>query len=345
MALPPSSMENAAKYDLEIFVFDMDGDEIRNVPDRFERRRADLEDYSRAFGRGSNQTRSPNAPPSRGNTSSPSAYSPSSLVPPSLLPAPASPSLTASVTAGDQAYQDNSMRIPLFFKDQQSGFIVKGNFMTLAAKPALVSEAEWIAHQIAEQYRLLSGMLKCVEGENRSTGRGVCNETNSVTYTWIDTNRNPINLPAPIYIKHIQTWVSGKVQDPGTFPSESFISAPPIPTTTQVQGDTNYWFGKSDGFPQRFETEVRNMYKQMFRCYAHLYWAHWMDFWHLNCYRDLNTCFVHFVNVGRIFSLFSEKDIEPMKPLIDLWVQQGVLPELTSAEPRDPKMPENTPVS
>lgn len=68
------------------------------------------------------------------------------------------------------------------------------------------------------------------------------------------------------------------------------------------------------------------MYKQMFRCYAHLYWSHWMQFWDLNVYRDLNTCFMHFVNVGRIFGLLSEKDTEPMQPLIDLWVRRGDLP-------------------
>jgi hypothetical protein len=92
-----------------------------------------------------------NQPPNRANTSSPSAYSPSTLVPPSIPAAPASPSLTHSMSNNDQALHKNasmnSSRTPIFFREEHSGFIVKGNFMTLAAKPHLVEEGEWLAHQ------------------------------------------------------------------------------------------------------------------------------------------------------------------------------------------------------
>lgn len=41
----------------------------------------------------------------------------------------------------------SSRRPPFFFREEYSGLIVKGNFMTLAAKPKLVEEGEWLAHQ------------------------------------------------------------------------------------------------------------------------------------------------------------------------------------------------------
>jgi hypothetical protein len=154
---------------------------------------------------------------------------------------------------------------------------------------------------------------------------------NRTTYTWIDTKGNPINLPAPTYIKHIQTWVAGKIQDQNLHPTDNFTTAPPLPRVTEMQADPNYWTGKTSGFPQRFETEVKNMYKQMLRCYAHLYWQHWLTFWDTNANRELNTCFVHFINVGRIFNLLNEKDMEPMAPLIDLWINSGVLPKRVAA--------------
>ncbi|WPG99380.1 Hypothetical protein R9X50_00219400 [Acrodontium crateriforme] len=294
----------------------------------------------RAFGRGANPTRNQSQPPSRGNTSSPSPYSPSSLGPPNIPPTPASPSLTTAMSANNNAYHDNgTKKIPLFFREEYATFIVKGNFMTLAAKPALLEEGEWLAHQIVEQNRLLGGMIKATQAEDRSTGRLLCNDqicstmsAGPTTYTWIDTNRNPINLPAPTYIKHILTWVNGKIQDQTIFPSDSFTSAPPLPSPAQIAGDPNYWLGKSSGFPQRFETEMKNMYKQMFRCYAHLYWQHWLFFWDTGLHRELNTCFIHFVNVGRLFNLFTDKDIEPMQPLIDLWVNMGALPQIEKFE-------------
>ena len=83
--------------------------------------------------------------------------------------------------------------------------------------------------------------------------------TYSTTYTWIDTNRNPINLPAPTYIKHIQTWVNGKIQDQSLFPTDNFSSAPPLFSPTAALDDPNHWLGKTSGFPQRFETEIKNM--------------------------------------------------------------------------------------
>jgi len=68
----------------------------------------------------------------------------------------------------------------------------------------------------------------------------------------------------------------------------------------------------------------------MMRCYAHLYHGHWLDpFWNINAYKELNTCFIHFVNVGRLFGLLSEKELEPMAPLIEIWQAKGLLPSPT----------------
>lgn len=53
------------------------------------------------------------------------------------------------MSQNEQAHQNNQMpnKLPLFFREQYSGFIARGNFMTLALKPQLVEEGEWLAHQ------------------------------------------------------------------------------------------------------------------------------------------------------------------------------------------------------
>lgn len=38
-------------------------------------------------------------------------------------------------------------KVPFFFREENSGLIVKGNLMTLAAKPEYVEKGEWLAHQ------------------------------------------------------------------------------------------------------------------------------------------------------------------------------------------------------
>lgn len=130
----PDAQELELEYELAMFTFGLSANGVGV--------------YSRAFGRGANQTRNQSQPPSRGNTSSPSAYSPSSLGPPNIPPTPASPSLTTAMAANNNAYHENgTKKTPLFFREDYATFIVKGNFMTLAAKPALLEEGEWLAHQ------------------------------------------------------------------------------------------------------------------------------------------------------------------------------------------------------
>jgi hypothetical protein len=48
---------------------------------------------------------------------------------------------------GEPQNASQSRRPPFFFREEYSSLIVKGNFMTLAAKPKLVEEGEWLAHQ------------------------------------------------------------------------------------------------------------------------------------------------------------------------------------------------------
>lgn len=149
-------------------------------------------------------------------------------------------------------------------------------------------------------------------------------------YTWIDTQKNPIHLPAPQYMSNIEIWILGKIQDQSLFPTDNFTSAPPLPSAAmlaEMANDPNYWPGKLSGFPQRFPTECKNMYKQMFRCYAHMFWSHYLDFYHLHSDKTLITSFLHFINVGRQYDLLTDKDCEPMAPLIAIFEKNGWLPK------------------
>ncbi len=170
------------------------------------------------------------------------------------------------------------------------------------------------------------------------------------TYTWLDNNKNPIRIPAFQYINLVQKWIMGKISDQTLFPTDTSFSNPsayvsggtgtstPGTSTPIPAGPTNLnaplsalvgrdWLGKSSGFPENFESDIKSIYRQMMRCYAHLYHGHWIEpFWHINAYKELNTCFIHFINVGKLFNLLGDKEMEPMLPLIELWVAKGLLP-------------------
>jgi hypothetical protein len=38
-------------------------------------------------------------------------------------------------------------KTPFYFREKYAALIVRGNFMTLAAKPMVIDEGEWLAHQ------------------------------------------------------------------------------------------------------------------------------------------------------------------------------------------------------
>ena len=142
------------------------------------------------------------------------------------------------------------------------------------------------------------------------------------TYTWLDNNRNPIRIPAHQYISLVQKWIMGKINDTRIFPIDTTMN-PPRPPPTSSGRD---WLGKASGFPDTFENDIRSLYRQMFRCYAHLYHGHWLEpFYHLGASKELNTCFIHFVNVGKLFNLLDDKDMKPMQPLVDIWLAKGLL--------------------
>jgi hypothetical protein len=76
---------------------------------------------------------------------------------------------------GEPQNASQSRRPPFFFREEYSSLIVKGNFMTLAAKPKLVEEGEWLAHQVVEQYRLLEQMIDMIKVTDERTQQPICN--------------------------------------------------------------------------------------------------------------------------------------------------------------------------
>lgn len=228
--------------------------------------------------------------------------------------------------------------------------------MTLAAKPKLVEEGEWLAHQVVEQYRLLEQMIDIIKVVDERTSKPICNpdvcptmSASGHTYTWLDNQKKPIKIPAIQYINLVQKWIVGKINDPTIFPTDTtspgfsaaaYASGSLTPSSTPLPvGPTNLntplsalsgreWLGKSSGFPETFEADIKSIYRQMMRCYAHIYHGHWLEpFWNVNAYKELNTCFIHFINVGKLFGLIGDKEMEPMQPLIDLWLAKGLLPQ------------------
>lgn len=172
------------------------------------------------------------------------------------------------------------------------------------------------------------------------------------TYTWLDNNRQPTRLPAAKYIELVEKWITGKITDTSLFPtdpisasvaaraatyasggvqtpgSETPIALPPTNLASSLSslsgangGNNRDWVGKAHGFPENFFNECRNIYKQMFRVYAHLYWAHFeWPYYHLDLERSLNSSLMLFIIVGTELELLTMKDLEPLQQLFERWI-------------------------
>ncbi|KAI9790524.1 MAG: hypothetical protein M1816_005031 [Peltula sp. TS41687] len=246
--------------------------------------------------------------------------------------------------------------MPLFLHDKLQVFLVKGNYMTLAVKPKAVDIGEWIAHQVVEQYRTLTKFIEVIQGADPGK-LPMCNQltcptmsAGSHTYTWLDNARQPTRLPAFRYIELVEKWITSKIMDNTLFPIES--TSTPATSTTYASGGLNTpgattpiamgptslnaplsalsgrdWIGKSCGFPEHFFQDCRNIYKQMLRVYAHIYWNHFeVPFYHLDMEAWLNSCFIHFIIVGTELELLTNRDLEPMQALLEKWISLDKFP-------------------
>ncbi|OTA01540.1 hypothetical protein A9Z42_0018540 [Trichoderma parareesei] len=64
--------------------------------------------------------------------------------------------------------------LPLWLNTACAKHIVKGNFMTLSARPKTVDPGEWVAHQVVEHYRNLWNFVRVIH-EKEEDGSSICN--------------------------------------------------------------------------------------------------------------------------------------------------------------------------
>lgn len=166
------------------------------------------------------------------------------------------------------------------------------------------------------------------------------------SFTWLNARREPVELPAYEYMTLMQRWISGKIDDTKIFPTEASgvsyalnptMSSGTVPLTqltglTGAPGEQRDWVGKRSGFPENFIDVCQTIFRQMFRVYAHLYWAHFVEpFYHINLEKQLNSCFSHFVLTATALDMLKPHELEPMQPLIDLWAANGTFPQGSKA--------------
>jgi len=71
-------------------------------------------------------------------------------------------------------------------------------------------------------------------------------------------------------------------------------------------------------FPTDFQESVRNIFRRLFRIYAHIYYCHFERMSALGAEPHLNTCFKHYMYFVYEFDLIPKKEeLAPLQELID----------------------------
>lgn len=104
-------------------------------------------------------------------------------------------------------------------------------------------------------------------------------------------------MPAPEYIEHLMTWVQGNIDNEQTFPSRIGESVRPSVSfkSELVLVQMLIILRVGVPFPKHFGQTVRQIFKRLYRVYAHIYCHHYPVIVHLGLEPHLNTSFKHYV--------------------------------------------------
>lgn len=191
--------------------------------------------------------------------------------------------------------------LPLFLSEPfVKTQLVKGSYKTIVQLPKYVDSGEWIALNIFEFYHHLNMFYGVVTDYCTPENCPSMNAGSSTNYLWMDNTGQAVNLPAQQYIDYVLSWTLSKLNDKSVFPV------------------------KSGGvFPANFLKDCKNISRQMFRIFAHIYHNHFETLVHLSLEAHWNSFFGHFISFVKEFNLFDRTEMEPLLPLIDDFQNQG----------------------
>eukprot|EP00656_Telonema_subtile_P041282 TRINITY_DN463_c0_g3_i1.p1 TRINITY_DN463_c0_g3~~TRINITY_DN463_c0_g3_i1.p1 ORF type:complete len:222 (-),score=67.38 TRINITY_DN463_c0_g3_i1:120-785(-) len=116
------------------------------------------------------------------------------------------------------------------------------------------------------------------------------------SYLWQDPMsdefKKPTQVSAAKYCECLFLWVERQLDDKNIFPNSGAYNEEP------------------------FMAAVKNIFKRMFRVYAHLYYSHYEYVCSIGADAHINTCFKHFILFANEFNLIAEKELKPLEELI-----------------------------
>jgi len=169
---------------------------------------------------------------------------------------------------------------------------------SLVQKPQEEKLGEWLTENAIEIYKeieFIYGVLKdyCTKDNCPSMTAG-----RRFEYLWADGEKyiQPVKLPAPEYVKMLMLWVQKGLE----------------PYAEKIKGGDAGDYSSD----RVWRKTLRNIFKRLFRVYAHIYHSHIMVIKELGVSKHVNTSLKRFVFFVHEFKLISLQHMEPLSDLI-----------------------------
>ncbi|OHT03326.1 MOB kinase activator-like 1 [Tritrichomonas foetus] len=158
------------------------------------------------------------------------------------------------------------------------------------------SKNDWLAVSVVDFFNQLSCLFAPVAEHCTPKSCPEMTAGPGYKYAWQDNvkYKKPTSLPANEYITNVMLWTEGFINNEKYFPSD-----PNVP------------------FPSDFQEIVKNIFKRLFRIYAHIYHHHRDDIRSIGAEAHLNTSFRHFIFFSQEFNLIPDDQLAPLKEIID----------------------------
>jgi MOB kinase activator 1 len=158
--------------------------------------------------------------------------------------------------------------------------------------------------------------------------------TDEFEYLWQDSEnyKKPTKMSAPAYIEQMMAWVQSNIDNEQVLPSRIGMYSPfPLHLSSKGQRDWRKTPScKGSGwltappqqpgvpFPKSFPSLIRQIFKRMYRVYAHIYCHHYPVIRELGLEPHLNTSFKQYVLFIDEHNLASGRDFwGPLGDLVD----------------------------
>lgn len=193
--------------------------------------------------------------------------------------------------------------------------LVRSGDLAKAVKvPDSANVSHWLSVHTVDFYNITNVLYGSVTEFCTPESCPVMSSGPRYEYLWKDPPKFPkaTHVSAPHYVQLLMEWVEAQINNDAIFPSED-----------------------ESPYPPNFYTVVQNIFRRLFRVYAHIYYTHFERVRELQEESHLNTAFKHFMLFVWEFDLIPAGELSPLKDLLYNMMPDRAAEKLPNTEAAD----------